>query len=278
MKWFKVESSFGNHPTIQRLLNHPELGTSALGSLILLWAFTATYGRDELHPGRCVDGQGHPIAKQDLVIAARMTDAQFDALIALLQQTGSIDIDAWTTRQELSFPGLTRRADPYTDKVRKRRERDLKASGLQRGDMAPQMVPAQRTATPAPSLLPPSPEYALVSRVAPTTPRFEGFWKLYPRKQNKKKALAVWQSKAFRVEHNTQLYEAIMAGLTRQVASWEARGTDVAHICHGDQFLKHRRWEDEPLPVTSKDTSVSDLHASRERFRARQSAGMKGEQ
>ena len=233
-----------------------------------MWAFTATYGRDELHPGRCVDGQGHPIAKQDLVIAARMTDAQFDALIALLQQTGSIDIDAWTTRQELSFPGLTRRADPYTDKVRKNLERDLKAYGVQRVDVAPQMVPDQRAATPAPSLLPA--QTVPVSRSSTlTTTRFDAFWSLYPRKQSKRKALTVWKSKAFQCERNTQLYETIMAGLRAQVASWEARATDQAHICHADQFLKHRRWEDEPLPVTSKDTSVSDLHASRERFRAR---------
>lgn len=272
MKWFQVESQFGHHPTIQRILNTEELGTSALGSLVLLWAFAASYGRDELRPGRCVDREGDPIAKADLLIAGHIPEAQFDALITVLVSAKAIDVDAWNTREELSFPGLTSRADNHTKTIIRNQEKAARARGRTSRD-AP--VPER------PSLLPAPLEYELASQpaqtVTPTPTRFDAFWSLYPRKQSKKKALAVWKSKAFQCERDTQLYETIMTGLRAQVASWTARATDPAHICHADQFLKHRRWEDEPLTITSKDTSVSDLQASRERFRARQSAGIEGE-
>lgn len=225
---------------------------------MLLWAFAASYGRDELQPGRCVDREGDPIAKADLVIAGHMTESQFDALITVLLATKAIDITAWTDREELSFPGLTARADNHTQAVIRNQKKATAAR--------PAVLSAPVADTP--SLLPAQTVPVFRSSTLTTT-RFDAFWSLYPRKQSKRKALTVWKSKAFQCERNTQLYETIMAGLRAQVASWEARATDQAHICHADQFLKHRRWEDEPLPVTSKDTSVSDLHASRERFRAR---------
>jgi|TARA_R110000824_G_scaffold49264_3_gene138297 hypothetical protein len=82
--------------------------------LVLLWCFTAAYGRGE--PGRAIDSDGDSIDKQDLVAASRMTESEFDQLIDILLEMKSIDADAWS-RGELYFTGMRSRSDGWTQRL-----------------------------------------------------------------------------------------------------------------------------------------------------------------
>ena len=91
-----------------------------------------------------------------------------------------------------------------------------------------------------------------------TFTRFQSFWLRYPRKVGKSAALKVWNSKTLQVEHNTQLYEAIMDGLLTYLKAWNDEGTEDRYILHASRFLRERRWEDEPTvsnkPKLTKST------------------------
>jgi hypothetical protein len=76
------------------------------------------------------------------------------------------------------------------------------------------------------------------------TARYESFWSRYPRKERKSAAFRVW--KRIKAEHNTQLYQVIMDGLTRYLKSWSDEDIDERFIPHAVRFLKERQWEDEP--------------------------------
>jgi len=81
-------------------------------------------------------------------------------------------------------------------------------------------------------------------RTSTYTARFESFWSRYPRNRGKKAASEIW--KKLKIEHNTQLYQEVMDGLTRYLKAWEDEDIDERYICHAVRFLKERRWEDEP--------------------------------
>jgi len=112
MLWFRVESNCPANRTSKRVLKH--LGAEGFGGMVLLWCFAAAYGKDDLSPGRCVDSDMDPIPREDLVVASTLSEETFDALIAILMDTKTVDRQAWTERGELVFPGLSSRADRYT--------------------------------------------------------------------------------------------------------------------------------------------------------------------
>ena len=116
MKWYRMDSDTPNHPTSRRVIR--KLGNEGFGALVRLWCFAAQYGKGET-PGRCVDSDGDSIQLEDLVDASGLTDEQFRALVAVLLDTKCIDTEAWESRKEMSFPGMTTRADEYTKKVKR---------------------------------------------------------------------------------------------------------------------------------------------------------------
>jgi len=101
-----------------------------------------------------------------------------------------------------------------------------------------------------------------------TLSRFESFWSRYPRRIGKAAALKIWQSKGYQVEHNTQLYQSIMEGLTAYLKVWHDEATEDRYIPHAVRFLRERRWEDSPTvnarPVLSKSTTT--MIGATERF------------
>ena len=125
MRWFRLDSATPNHPVSRRVMK--ELGTEGFGAMILLWCYTAQYGRDL--PGRCVDSDGDPIPKDILVDVSTLTDEGFDRLIEILYACKSIDQDAWDVRQELFLKGMRSRGDAYAKKMEriKKPERDYPA-------------------------------------------------------------------------------------------------------------------------------------------------------
>jgi hypothetical protein len=115
VKWFRMDSDTPNHPTSRRVIR--KLGNEGFGALVRLWCFAAQYGKSE--PGRCVDSDGDPVQVEDLVDASGLTDEKFRELVVVLLETKCIDAEAWESRQEMAYPGMTTRADEYTKKVRR---------------------------------------------------------------------------------------------------------------------------------------------------------------
>lgn len=248
MLWFRVMSNMPHHPSIQRVLHTPTLGTAGLGSLLLLWAFSAMYGRDRTSPGRCVDSDGDAIPRVDLIRASLMTEDQFDTLLQVLVETKGIDVTAWLDRQELSFPGMRTRADEYTKQLAKRA--------------------AQSTPAPPPTVTATTLRLTAPPETPRPTTRFNAFWSLYPRKIEKKRARAAWTT--LKAETNTQLYQVIMTGTQRLVDE----GRDITYIPAPQRFLSHRRFEDERSSVVTqtpvRPTSAEAMDRATEIFLAEQ--------
>jgi hypothetical protein len=254
--WFRVESDCPANRTSKRVLKH--LGAEGFGGMVLLWCFAAASGKDDLSPGRCVDSDMDPIPREDLVVASTLSEETFDALIAILLDTKTVDRQAWTERGELVFPGLSSRADRYTQSLARSR-------------------PVRQPAKKAPS--PPEPHpldfISPEPPPAPTQSRFDAFWALYPKHTTRKQAAAIWgtgerYAKGLKVEQNTQLYETIMAALTKHVQAWADEGKDRQFILSPYQYLKHRRWEDEipPPPSPTRSTRTRQMQEAAAAFLA----------
>ena len=258
MRWFRVESDMPHHYSIQRILQDPELGTAALGSLLLLWSFAAHYGKDPLYPGRCVDSDGDPIPLIDLVKVSLAPIDQFNALIHVLIQTKGIDVAAWNDRKELCFPGMRTRADAYTKRIAKKAISPVFSPPAPAVQRTPAAVEAAITSIEREvDRVTQSRALARTPRDTPAPPHFATFWALYPRKIDRKRTLSLWTSKGLDVERHPELCEAILEGLRRHIALWDHEQRELRYIASPLQYLKHRRWEDEPPPVTHALTKTT---------------------
>ena len=251
MLWFRVESDCPANRTSKRVLKH--LGAEGFGGMVLLWCFAAASGKDDLSPGRCVDSDMDPIPREDLVVASTLSEETFDALIAILLDTKTVDRQAWTERGELVFPGLSSRADRYTQSLARSR---------------PVRPPAKK----APS--PPEPHpldfISPEPPPAPTQSRFDAFWALYPKRTDKKRTQALWTTGELKIERDTQLFETIMSALRRHVNAWADEGRDIQFIASPFQYLKQRRWEDEipPPPAPTRSTRTRQMQEAAAAFLA----------
>jgi hypothetical protein len=70
---------------------------------------------------------------------------------------------------------------------------------------------------------------------------FEAFWKMYPKKVNKKKA----KDKFIKICKDEKTYQAIMTGLRRQLHSNQWQKDDGLFIPHPLTWLNGERWNDE---------------------------------
>lgn len=71
---------------------------------------------------------------------------------------------------------------------------------------------------------------------------FETLWRIYPKKQGKKKAFDSFK-KARKVKKIP--YETIENGLYRYIRYLEQQGTDEQFILHGSTFFNQEKWQDE---------------------------------
>lgn len=75
--------------------------------------------------------------------------------------------------------------------------------------------------------------------------RFEGFWKFYPRRDAKQRAMDAWD----KLKPDDALIRTIGLALIRQKATDEwKRGVGIPHAA---TYLNERRWEDEVVPVAA---------------------------
>lgn len=82
--------------------------------------------------------------------------------------------------------------------------------------------------------------------------RFAGFWAMYPRGENKQRAIEAWD----KLQPSSELIDTIARSLKRQVASeaWQNK----KYIPHASTYLNDRRWEDEvkSTPQTASPRTV----------------------
>tara|TARA_R110000824_G_scaffold8899_3_gene40416 strand:- start:22618 stop:23472 length:855 start_codon:yes stop_codon:yes gene_type:complete len=121
-----MDSDTPHHPTGRRVIR--KQGNAGFGALVRLWCFAAQYGKAE--PGRCVDSDGDAIPVEDLLDACGLEENEFEELIEVLVDAKCIDARAWSELGELSFPGMTTRADEYTKKVRRNNVRTSSRQNL----------------------------------------------------------------------------------------------------------------------------------------------------
>ena len=69
---------------------------------------------------------------------------------------------------------------------------------------------------------------------------FERFWKLYPKKKDKVKAIKEWN----KLKADRELMEEMAAALRQQIASEEWQRDDGRAIPYPCRWISHRRWED----------------------------------
>ena len=70
---------------------------------------------------------------------------------------------------------------------------------------------------------------------------FDTLWKLYPKKQGRKKAHDSYVS----ARKNGATYEEVRQGIESYVAYIEAKGTDMQYVKMGSTFFNQRAWEDD---------------------------------
>lgn len=85
---------------------------------------------------------------------------------------------------------------------------------------------------------------------------FDKFWKLYPRKVNKKKA----KDKFFRICKDENTFNAIMRGLKKQMKSVEWQNEGGKYIPHPTTWLNGERWLDE-VDGSSDDSNANEMTA-----------------
>ena len=70
---------------------------------------------------------------------------------------------------------------------------------------------------------------------------FQEFWKKYPKKVSKKKAEAVYESKAT----SKKAEDLILQGLEKYINKWKIEKTDEKYIPNPTTWLNQERWEDD---------------------------------
>ena len=70
---------------------------------------------------------------------------------------------------------------------------------------------------------------------------FDTLWKLYPKKQGRKKAYDSYVS----ARKKGSTYEEVKQGIENYIAYLEAKGTDMQYVKMGSTFFNQRAWEDD---------------------------------
>jgi hypothetical protein len=78
-----------------------------------------------------------------------------------------------------------------------------------------------------------------VAQATPPTFFFDEFWKNYPRKRNKARALQIWKRKKY-----DDIATMILEDVRNRLAN-DSQWLDVQYIPHPSTYLLNQRWEDE---------------------------------
>lgn len=195
-----------------------------------------------LSPGRRL-----PADKRWLALHMGCTEAQVAEHIIPVLQMYFVKRRSWwiNPRQESDFAkavsfsekqSRNRKARDNKEKTPTKRQPE-KQSGTTRARV---LEPRTQNPEPRTQITPPS----------PPTGGFAEFFVAYPRKVGKRAAERAYDRAAKAVGH-----AALMEGLKRSAAVWEADGRDYDKIPHPSKWLREGRWEDEEEIPSGRATS-----------------------
>lgn len=84
---------------------------------------------------------------------------------------------------------------------------------------------------------------------------FDEFWSLYPKKVGKGAAERAWA----KIRPDEQLRATIQAAIQRAMTSADWVKDSGQYIPHPATWLNQKRWEDEPMAIQKRPTSLVDL-------------------
>lgn len=90
---------------------------------------------------------------------------------------------------------------------------------------------------------------------------FEKFWKIYPRKEAKKKALAAWT----KLKPDKKLFDEIMAGLQKCMKGEQWTKDGGRFVPHPTTWLNGERWQDEVVGSKPKSTKYGNISTTKVR-------------
>jgi hypothetical protein len=109
------------------------------------------------------------------------------------------------------------------------------------------------------ALIEPKPKPA--SKQKTSSPGFDDFWDLYPKKVDKQKALKAFQQIA---KQKTATVEEVISGLRKQLPDFESR--DPKYVPHPTTWLNAARWDDEPQTPRTSPASTDPKAALRDKW------------
>ena len=124
MKWFQLESDTPHDPKIVAVVR--ALGNEGFGALVALWCHVARHGS---LPGRGIDSRGAPFPVEDLIAATGLPPDKFDQLLEVCTRTGHFRREVWQLHRGIWIPAMERRADRYTQRLRRSSQIPLDWSG-----------------------------------------------------------------------------------------------------------------------------------------------------
>ena len=124
MKWFQLDADTPEDPKIRAVVR--ALGMGGFGGLVGLWCHVAKHGRV---PGYGIDSRGAPLPVEDLIEASGLTRDQFEQLVELCVKTGHFRQDVWRRDGGIWIPAMERRADYYTQRLSRSKQRPIDFAG-----------------------------------------------------------------------------------------------------------------------------------------------------
>ena len=90
---------------------------------------------------------------------------------------------------------------------------------------------------------------------------FEDWWKLYPRKKSKQKALSIWKAK--KLCHQS---DSLIEKLQNQVSHCESMNGEIKYIKHPTTYLNAGAWDDDIEPIGESNGSNPKRETQAEQF------------
>ena len=177
------------------------------------------------------DGEAHP-GQQRLAQDTGLSDRSVRTACKALEEAGLI------VREHRQRSDGSRTSDRYFLQLSNRKDLpDDEESNRKNLSIQPEGASGQYIAN---AISEPSEEPS-DARASDPQSEFDVFWAQYPRKVAKPPAL-----KAFSKARKANSFEAIMAGVAKHTAAWDASGTEKQFIPHPATFLNNERFNDEP--------------------------------
>ena len=259
---FRITTTFFGHVKTLKLMRKldAQICASASGadgvlSLLMLWAYAAENRRKGVLSG---------MNAEDIEAVSRW-NGEAGSFVQCLVDVGFLDISEdgvfslhnWEDRNPWAFHA-DERSEAAKAAANARWEKRKNADGM-RGAMrkdAKCNADACKEQCPSPNPIP-SPKHKTLAQNCATfdASRFETFWKIFPKKRDKKKALEAFK----KLNPDDQLLETMLKAVNDEI-TWRSKmketGQFVPEWKYGQGWISGRRWEDEFTTTTGQQSIV----------------------